>query len=144
MAQRWKLHAEKTAARALQAISGTILEEFHIHTPFQYWEHIVPSMRAETCTQYIPQPGKPYLKNDRFSANPRTSLSQHFPMLLKLSCLQKSHLGPLWSHSSLTPLPFLGWNFLSFVLVFQKQLLTLCYLSDKNIISSVWKVSPSI
>lgn len=40
-----------------------------------------------------PQPGKPYLKNDRFSENPRISLSQHFTMLLKLSWC-RSHILP--------------------------------------------------
>lgn len=79
----------------------------------------------------------------------RKSSPQCFPVLLKLSCSQewsplspwKSHLwnSLLWSQSSLLPFPLLVRNFLFFILIFQKQLLILCYLShpDKDIVSDV-------
>lgn len=50
----------------------------------------------------------------------------------------KSHLwnSLLWSQFSLL---LLGWHFFFFILIFQKQLLTLCYLPrpDKDVVSSV-------
>lgn len=80
------------------AISVIILEEFCFHAPFQYWEPMVPSVKAghvhtvSTAWKTIP-------KNDRFSVSPGTSSPQCSPTLLKFSCLQAgSHLDALKSH----------------------------------------------